>query len=44
MKWFNNIKLKTKLLSSFSIIALIVWYIGYLGYSAWMRLKMLWKK
>ncbi len=33
MKWFNNMKLKTKLLSSFSVIALIVGIIGYLGYS-----------
>ncbi len=39
MKWFLDLKLGTKLISSFSLIALIAAYIGYEGYVAATEIK-----
>lgn len=31
MKWFYNLKIKTKLLSGFILVALVVGIVGYIG-------------
>ena len=33
MKWFKNMKIRTKLLGSFTIVALLAGVIGYMGIS-----------
>ncbi|WP_253198673.1 methyl-accepting chemotaxis protein [Clostridium estertheticum] len=41
MKWYMNMKTRPKLLTWFTIISIIGWFIGYMGYSAIKRIEMI---
>ncbi len=38
MKWFNNMRIRSKLLMGFATISIVGYFVGYMGYSAIKRI------